>query len=226
MHNGNSKGKDRMLPLVPIILIGIAGTLFLVPPVAAALVLTNTSFAPALPLVPGPQEVTATLVIVPSGGTTFSRGHEIQMQTGLGDAGWNIQVVVDGIPAAQQTATGTAAFVNGALISYPTSHDVSVVVTISGMVPATASPEVVLLQAEEIDNGGNVVPGSVLTLSRPVSGLTIPVTATTTIPATIVPPSTSAKVPGFPALAGIVALVPGWLAAGGRLQGWNRPNGR
>jgi hypothetical protein len=215
------------VPFVPIVLIGIAGALFLVPAVAATLVLTNTSFAPPPPLVPGPLEVSATMVIIPTGSTTFPRGHEIQMQTGLADAQWDIQVMADGIPAARQTAKGTAAFVNGVLISYPTTYDVSLVVTLKGGVPATAGPEVILLQAEEIDNSGNVVPGSLMTVSRPVPGSTETAPAISAVNVTTVtamPLSVPTKMPGFSALAGIGAMVTGWIIAGNHFYKKDLPN--
>jgi len=82
----NKKGKDCRTPFVPIVLIGIVGALFLAPAVAATLVLTNTLFTPPPPLVPGPLEVSTTMVIIPTGSTTFPRSHEIQMQTSLADA--------------------------------------------------------------------------------------------------------------------------------------------
>jgi hypothetical protein len=148
------------------------------------------------------------------------------MQTDLGDARWNIQIVVDGIPAAQQTVAGTAAFVNGALISYPTNHDVSMVITLDGVVPAVANPAVMLWRAEEIDNGGNAVPISVLMISKPVLGLTTLLTATPTTTANAVSLSTPTNVPGFSAIAGIGALVTGWMAAGSHLPGKNRRNGK
>jgi len=43
-----------------------------------------------------------------------------------------------------------------------------------------------VLQVEEIDNSGNVVPGSVITLSQPVAGQ--PVTAIQTVLPTLTPP--------------------------------------
>ena len=216
-----SKEKNRNFPLVLIILIGIAGALSLVSHVTASLILTNTSFLPAPPLVPGQQKVSVTVVIIPSGAMTFSRTHEIQMQTDLEDARWNIQVMINGIPAARQTAVGSAAFVNGALISYPTNYDVSVVVALDGTVPASAGPEIGLMKAEEIDNSGEVVPGSVVTISRMVAVLTVQVTETSTTPATTIPSPPPTEMPGFSILAGIGALVPGCLAAGGRIHGKN-----
>lgn len=180
-----------------------------VAPVSATIVLSDVSCTPNPPLVPGQsQHVAADFVIIPSGATTFEKGHEIQMTTSLENALWNIQVIVDGVPAARQNAAGTAAFVNGALLSYPTSRDVSMTVTIDGTVPAAPGPSVQLLQAEELDNSGHIVPGSVITITQPAAGT--PGTVTTPIPArtseiTTVS-STPTRSPGFLPLLTILAV--------------------
>ena len=197
-----------MIRRITVLTLTIALSLLLVTPVAATYSLTSVSYLPNPPLViGGQQQVTATYYIGPSGSTTFIKGHELQMQTDLVNARWNIQVLQNGRNAAQQSASGSAAFVNGALLSYSTNNDVSLSVTINGVVPQTQSDQVMLLQVEEIDNSGNIVPGSVITLSQPVAGhLVIPVqTAFPTLTPTSVPPSPT-KSAGVPATAGILAI--------------------
>ncbi len=183
-------------------------SLLLGTPAAATLILSDVSYTPDSPLVIGRQQlVTVKYFISPSGATTFASGHEIQMQTDLEDARWNIQVLVDGRDAAQQSASGSAAFVNGALLSYSTNNDVSLEVTIDGDVPLTPGDQVLMLQVKEIDNSGTVVPGSVIRLSHPVSGRPgIPgQTVYTTLTPTVAPP-TPAKTAGFPVTCGIPSL--------------------
>lgn len=182
--------------------------LIMVIPATATYTLSYVSYTPNPPVVIGGQQnLTAMYYVGPSGATTFVKGHELQMQTDLANAQWNIQVILNGRNAAQQSASGHAAFVNGALLSYSTNNDVSLSVTIDGVVPQTQSDQVMLLQVEEIDNSGNVVSGSVITLSQPVAGL--PATAEeTTLPTrtpTIVPPSPT-KSSGFLLTAGILAF--------------------
>jgi hypothetical protein len=127
------------------------------------------------------------------------------MQTDMVNAKWSIQVTVDGRNAAQQSATGNAAFVNGELLSYSTDHDVGMIVTIDGNVPNTRSDQLMVLQVEEIDNSGNVVPGSVITISQPMAGQPAPSTVIPTQTSMVVTPvSQPTKSPGFAApLAGI-----------------------
>jgi hypothetical protein len=64
-----------------------------------------------------------------------------------------------------------------------------------------------VLQVEELDNAGNVVPGSIITLSQPVAG---PVPTASTIP-TLTPPIVTpvvppTKAPGFGAGAALAVL--------------------
>ena len=92
------------------------------------------------------------------------------MQTGLSGARWTIQVVVDGLNTANQTARGSAAFLSGFLLSYSSYHDVSFIVSVDGTVPQAAGPQVMLLQVEEIDNSNQLVPGSVMVITVPVAG--------------------------------------------------------
>jgi hypothetical protein len=190
--------------------ITIATLVFLASPAGATVVLSDESFSPNAPLIVGGQQhMTAKFAILPSGSTTFIKGHELQMQTGLVNAQWNIQVIVDGQNAARQTASGTAAFVNGALLTYPTSRDVSLVVTIDATVPQTNGNQIMVLQLEDLDNAENVVPGSVITISQPVAALvsTSGQTAfpTHTHPLVTQSPSRTAS-PGFSMPAIIIAL--------------------
>jgi len=142
-----------------------------VPLATSTVILSDVLFTPTGPLVSGnQQQVIATYAIIPSGSTTFPTGHLLQMQTDLVNAKWSIQVTLDGRSAAQQSATGNAAFVNGELLSYSTNQDVGMIVTIDGIVPQTAGDQLMVLQIEEIDNSGNVVPGSVITITRPMVG--------------------------------------------------------
>jgi hypothetical protein len=181
----------RRFSCIPVFL---AIVLLFVSPANAGLVLSDLSFAPDAPLVPGGQQgVAATYAVIPAGSATFSRGHELQIETGLLHAQWTIQVTLDGRDAARQTASGSAAFVNGALLSYSTDHDVGLVVTVDGTVPPDASAPLSVLQLTEIDNAGNVVPGSALTISQPVAGPASP-GVTSAIP-TLTPPLVTTTVP-------------------------------
>ena len=193
----------RRFSCIPIVLVIL---LLFVPPAIAGLVPSGVSFTPDAPLVPGGrQHVVATYAVIPP----FSRGHSLQIQTDLTRAQWIIQVTLDGRDAARQTASGSVAFVNGALLSYSTDHDVGIVVTVDGTVPPEASGALMALQAEELDNAGNVIPVSVYAVSQPVAGPASP--AATSVVPTLTPPPVTTTVPkaapGFAMPAVVSALI-------------------
>lgn len=184
----------------PYLLLVLALLVVFITPATATVLLTSSSFTPDGPLVPGTQQhVVAHYTIIPSGATTFAKNHELQMQTGLLNAKWSIQVTLDGRNAAQQNAQGSAAFVNGEILSYPTNHDVGMVVTVDGTVPHGATNPFMVISLEEIDNSGTVVPGSLITLNQPVAGQTLPATpsAVPTLTPQLVPTPAPTRSPGF-----------------------------
>jgi hypothetical protein len=196
-----------------ILLSAVLILLAMIPTVTSTLILSDVSLTPNTPLVTGGQQhLVATYTLIPPGAATFATGHVLQMQTGLSDAKWSIQVTLDGRNAAQQSATGNSAFINGELLSYSLSHDVGLIVTIEGSVPQTPNDQLMVLQVEEINNSGNVVPDSVITINQPVTGQTIPATPsavpTRTPPTVTHPPTKSAGVPAYAGLfATSIALV-------------------
>ncbi len=206
-----------MTPLLPRVAVAcgvIAAITLLMSPVAATLVLSGESLTPAtIPLAPGTdQKVDASIAIIPSGATTFEKGHSLQMQTGLDNAKWNMQVFTDGIPAARQSAEGSALFVNGYLLSYTTNRDVAVSVIVEGFVPADTGATITLLVVQELDNSGMPVLGSVVTISQPVAA-PAGTQVTATVPGISPPLEKTAPVPaptrtgGFCLVAGLIALI-------------------
>jgi hypothetical protein len=182
---------------------------FQVMPVDASMALTNVNYTPTPPLVTGNQQhVIAKYYLGPSGATTFIPSHQLQMQTELVNARWNIQVLLNGLNAAHQSATGSTAFVNGALLSYSPNNDVSLEVSIDGFVPRTQDSQTVILQVKEIDNSGSLVPGSEITVSQPVAGEPA-TTLQTTSPTPTLPPvhPSPTKSVGFPLTLGIGAII-------------------
>ena len=161
-----------------LLIVAILSAGLLALPAGASLVLSDFSVQPTTyPLPPkATVNVTEHVTLHPLDEITFREKHRVQMQTGLLNATWNIRIYVDGVPGAQQSASGTSAFINGFLLSYGTEHDVSFVATVRGTVPDTPGQQVVLLTIAELDSTGSVVTDSAITMSEPVAG---PVTATT-----------------------------------------------
>ena len=198
---------------VKIVLFLTAVMLFIGSPAAAALVITNESFSPVQPLVAGSGQHTVIMIaVIPAGATTFSRTHTLQMQTALADARWNIRITVDGIPAARQSASGTTAFVNGYLLSYPTTSDVSFTVTLDGIVPSGAETNVTILQLTELDRAGTPVPVGSLTVCAP---LIAPSPGTVKSPqvTAATPPAATAAPTRSPGLLPVTCLVASLVAA-------------
>ena len=185
-----------------ILLLVAVGVLCLgeVPPVTATFIVSGQSFHPAPPVTPGTLEnATITYAMIPTGATTFSRTHSLQMQTSLWEAHWIIQVFVNGIPQANQTATGSAAFMSGYLLSYPTTDDVSFNVSLTGTIPLGEGTNVTLLQVNEIDTTGGTAPLGSSTVSLPLvvtstagSSTPLPETATASPEAPASPSPTQA----------------------------------
>ncbi|WP_321506219.1 hypothetical protein [uncultured Methanoregula sp.] len=166
-----------------VLLIVLAALVLISAPAAANIVQQTAMFSPNPPLTPGGQQkVVATYYVIPAGSTTFPSSNQLQMETGLLNAQWVIQVVLDGRNAARQTATGNAAFLNGVLLAYPTTQTVEFTVTVTGTVPPDATSSVMLLQVEQLDNINAVVPGSVLTITQPVAGQTPAPTTPASLP--------------------------------------------
>ena len=212
MRTMKISGKTRSTPPSALALVAFAACIFLFSPVAATYALSDVSFSPEPPMVPAQlQHLSAKIWIIPSGATTFATGHAIQLQTTLENAQWNIQVIVDGLPASHQSAQGSATFINGEIVSYPTNRDVSIVMNVSGTVPAGAGSSLMVIKAAEVDNNGSIVPGSVVTISQlttVTTGTPAPPTNPPVTPAkTTSPPTPSpTRAPGFSLFWGICAL--------------------
>jgi hypothetical protein len=206
--------KNPPLLCVAVILVIFA----LIMPVSATFQIQQSELNPSkTPLQPGEQQsVTAIIAIIPQGTTTFIEGNQLQLTTGLVNPQWDVQVMVNGIPAAAIPAKGNTVFINGFLLSYPTNDDVSVSGSVTGIVPAGVS-SVNLLQVLQLNNAGQIIPGAVQSISEPVA---VPATPELTIlPELMSPVATSAtaaptRASGVSPVILIGGLLVGALAAG------------
>lgn len=116
--------------------------------------------------------VSGELEIIPSGATSFADTHTLSLSTDLSDAHWQVAVYIDGVQGAVIPKEGSRVYVNGFLLSYPTTRDVSVRVLLTGTVPPDAgSKELMVLRFAELNSQGNVVSESEnkVTLAMPKS---------------------------------------------------------
>jgi hypothetical protein len=173
----------------------------LIVPVTASFVFQNVAVNPSPPLEAGQQvSGNSQLVIIPQGGsTTFITNNQLELTTQLDTARWDVGVLVNGIPAAQIPMEGNIVYINGYLLSYPVSDDVAVSIKVNGTVPQAAGQSLTIVQADQLNNAGQVVPGSTQAISEPLTtqvSTTIPVLSLTSSPvqqATTIP----TKIPGF-----------------------------
>ncbi len=180
-------------------------------PAAATSYVEDVVIYPGTPAVaPGSaMNLTCSILLSSSGAQTFVPGHMLVLSTGLERSSFTIQVYVDRRPAAFLPGAGPVVFVNGYLLAYPSSQDVSVAVAMSGLVPADASGTVTLLRIEELDNSGMVLPTSVFEINQTISGPPTPtptVQPTFSVSRTGTPPIT---VPPTTAPAGFWTVIAG-----------------
>jgi hypothetical protein len=180
-------------------------------PVSATFQIQQSTLNPSnTPLQPGAQQsVTAVIAIIPQGTTTFIVGNQLQLTTDLDLPQWDVQVMVNGRPAAVIPAKGNTVFINGFLLSYPDNNDVSVSASVTGIIPTGVS-SVNLLQVSQLNNAGQTIPGAVQTISEPVE---VPVTMVPTNSTTPSSPVSTSATPAPTKASGLnpVILIGGML---------------
>lgn len=196
--------------------------LFITQSVSGSITVRNMVITPSGNLVSGeepPQEVRVSFAInfIPEGGMTFSSSNSLGMFTDLENARWSYATVIDGNPASPLVESGDSLSINGWVLSYPSRRDLSVLVNLTGEVPAVSSTGKKTLVKVGVYNGGNeVYPGTavireanVILPGSPVVSGTTPAGQQSQSPAT--PPMITTAVP-VPATPGIPAPQPSSLS--------------
>jgi hypothetical protein len=178
---------------------------------SATLYLTQSAVTPDItPIISGsPSELAATIAIVPSGATTFSRESTLQMSTSLDQAFWHATVIMNGHQAAVFNQAGSVLFINGYLLSYPSTGSVAIDVQVNGSAPIVDNQQQSnFLTVVELNNVNAVVPGSTLAVVRSVSPAITPTSTTPSVLTTVPPPqTTSTAIPGFGLTIAVAAVV-------------------
>ena len=145
---------------------------------------------PADTIPPGGQaQVTRDLVVLPSGSDTYQPGHTLVFSTDLEDPHWVIVIVLDGIQNDRSEWYNNVVFLNGYLLTYPTTRDVALRINLTGKAPAGPA-NITLARMVELNNEGRTVPGSEILVPGNVTIQNTP------IPGTVTPtPSTSPAIP-------------------------------
>lgn len=172
--------------------------------------LTQSTVTPDTPTIASgiPVALTSTITIVPQGATTFPRDNMLQLSTSLDGAYWNAQVINNGHQAAVFNQAGPTLFINGYLLSYPSTNSLSINIQLTGTAPAVSSPQQSgFLTVVELNNVNAVVPGTTLSVTREVVPAGSQPTAPPTVPPTTVATTTPASaVPGFSLVGAVIAL--------------------
>lgn len=93
-----------------------------------------------------------------SGDETFPSGDELQMSTDLEKAKWTYSLVLDGVDAPQPSSSGRVLSVSGWVLSYPSSMEESLKVTVEGTTPAVSQTgNKTLIKVCQYDSHNNIV---------------------------------------------------------------------
>jgi hypothetical protein len=93
-----------------------------------------------------------------SGDETFPSGDELQMSTDLEKAKWSYSLVLDGVDTPQPATSGRVLTVSGWVLSYPSSMEEALKVTVEGTTPkVTQTGNKTLLKVCEYDSHNNVI---------------------------------------------------------------------
>jgi len=110
-----------------------------------------------------PVIVTFRVEFSASGDETFPSANELQMSTDLDKAKWTYSLVLDGIDAQQPVTTGRILSVSGWVLSYPSSVEEVLKVTLEGTTPAVSTTtNKTLIKVQEVDSHNNVITSTIV----------------------------------------------------------------
>jgi hypothetical protein len=142
----------------------IAVTLIFCIQAVSAFGVSSINVDPTGSLVPGtPVIVTFKVDMSASGEETFPNGDELQMSTDLDKPKWSYSLVLDGVDAVQPSNTGRVLSVSGWVLSYPSSVEESLKVTLEGTAPTvTQTTNKTLIRIAEYDSHANLISSTVV----------------------------------------------------------------
>lgn len=128
----------------------------------SAFAMSSVTIDPSGPLTAGtPVIITFKIDLTASGDETFPSGNELQMSTDLDSAQWTWSLVLDGVDTQQPSTSGRVLSVSGWILSYPSSMEESMKVTVQGKAPAsTQTTNKTMLKVCEYDSHGNLLSSS------------------------------------------------------------------
>jgi hypothetical protein len=130
----------------------------------SAFSVSSITVDPSGSLVPGTSVLVSYKVdFSASGDETFPSSNELQMSTDLDQAIWSYSIVLDGIDQPQPSGSGRVLSVSGWILSYPSSVEESLKVTLEGKAPTVSqTTNKTMIKIQEIDSRNNVISSTVV----------------------------------------------------------------
>ncbi|MCK9579651.1 MAG: hypothetical protein M0Q92_04280 [Methanoregula sp.] len=131
-------------------------------PVVSAFTVSSVTIDPAGSLTPGDAVLVSYQIQFPaSSGETFPSGSELQMSTDLVNPKWTWTLKLDGIDNPRPTDSGRMLSLGGFELSYPSSMEQSISVTLEGNAPTVEqTTDKIIVRIQEVDSNSNVVASS------------------------------------------------------------------
>jgi len=129
----------------------------------AAIAVRNIDINPSGNLVSGQTQVSVSFVIdfASSGGYTFDSENTLQMSTDLDSATWSYVIIQDEVENPAILEIGPNVNINGWVLSYPSSRDISMRVNMNGVAPqVSTSEEKTIVRVAELSSVGSVISGT------------------------------------------------------------------
>jgi len=104
-----------------------------------------------------PMTVSSQIVFSPEGTETFPQASGLKMNTDLVDPYWVPVLVLNGVETTLPRKSGGSLLLPGSYLSYPSTQNVQLKVTVTGKIPVDASSDRVFLKIQEIDAGDTIV---------------------------------------------------------------------
>jgi hypothetical protein len=140
----------------------LAAILLFCVPVVSAFTVSSVTIDPSGSLTPNtPVTVSYKIQFPASSGETFPSGSELQMSTDLDSPKWSWTLVLDGVDNPRPQESGRMLSLSGFELSYPSSVDQSVRVTLEGKTPTVdKTTNKTIIKIQEVDQNNNVVTSS------------------------------------------------------------------
>ncbi len=125
----------------------------------SAFAVSSITVDPSGSLVPNtPVIVSFKIDFSASGDETFASGNELQMVTDLDSPRWTYTLILDGVETPQPSNSGRVLAVSGWILSYPSSMEESMRVTVEGTAPTVQqTTNKTMIKIQEVDSHNNIL---------------------------------------------------------------------